>query len=134
MNSEIRFIDKLRDRHIPGNADELIRLMPRESFRARQKIHHLLNRGPGRNCQIRIGGHADEVGGRFRARPRKLHAFTHGELNAAAKRRFNCGLIDFTITLRGMPVANFKQCSRNEHRNEQRRSRNELFIIQIARM
>src|SRR5262245_30822816 len=43
VHPDVRFVDELRDRDVAGDADELIRLVPRQALRYRQKIDHLLN-------------------------------------------------------------------------------------------
>src|SRR5215475_727111 len=108
VDSYIRLIHQLCDRNIARHADELIGLMLREFPRIRKIVHHLLNCDPCRNGEIGICSHADEVGCRFRPGPIELHSLPYCELNAAAKRRFNCGLIDLTVALCGVTITNLE--------------------------
>src|SRR6202035_3533130 len=85
VHAEIRLIHQLRDSHVSCNAHQLIGLMARELLLRHQEIHHLLNRSLGGNDKIRIGSHADVVGGGFGAWPFELHVLAHRQLQAAAQ-------------------------------------------------
>jgi len=69
MNADIRLVDKLRNRHVTGNARELIRLMLRQPRCIHEKVNHFLDRQRRRPGEVRIRSHRDEVRRRFRPRP-----------------------------------------------------------------
>ena len=69
---------------VARDADELIGLVLRETLVADKKVHHLLNRERRGDRQIRVGRHADEVGGRFGPRPAEMQVFANHELKRAA--------------------------------------------------
>ena len=103
-----------------------------EGLCCRQEIHHLLD-GYGRcRHQIFVRRHADIVGRRLCARPHELHVFPDRQLDMAAKRRLEAGLVDFSVALRTVPIADLKQRARHEYRDVQGASRYEVSIVQVA--
>ncbi len=129
-----RAVDELRDRHVAGDARELVGLMLVHLLRRCEEVDHLLDRDSRRDAQVDIGAHRDVMRVRFTARPRQLHSLAHGQLDASAQRGFDRGLIDFAVALRGMAVADFEERAFHVHRNEQRRSGDQLLVVEIARV
>src|SRR5580658_1340196 len=134
VDADVRLVHQLSDRHIPGDTDQLIGHLTRELFFAHQEIDHFLDGGTGRDVEIRIGGHADVVGRSLGARPGELQVFAYGELQAAAQRSLNGGLIDLAITLGDVTVADLEQRATGEDRDIQGAAGHKLAIVEIAGM
>ena len=63
-----------------------------------------------------------------------MHVFADDELQPPIERCLDRGLIDFAVSLGGVPVANLEQRATYVHGDEQRGDGHELPVVQIARV
>ena len=87
---------------------------------------------PRRLRQVRIEAHGDVMRRRLGARPFEMHVLAHDELKYARKRGFHGRDIHFAVAHSGVAVAHLEQRAFGVHRDEQRGSRHQIFVIEIA--
>src|SRR6476660_3353234 len=108
VNADVS-VDELGDVKIGGHRRRLIRLSLAQPFLFLEELDHLAHGGLRGDDERGVGAHGDPVGRRLATWPIELHVFAHDDLQASVQIGFDGGLIDFTVALRGMPVADLEQ-------------------------
>src|SRR5207244_6293534 len=99
-----------------------------------KQLHHLANRRLRGDYKRGVGSHSNPVRRRLAPRPIQLYVLPHHELQTPTQIRLDRRLIDLTVALRRVSVADFEQCAFYEDRNVERRSSHQLLVVEIARM
>src|SRR3954467_3517774 len=125
-------VDELGDAKVGRHRRRLVRLGLGQALFLLEQLYHLANRRFCCDHQRRIGPHRDPVRRRLRARPLELHVLVHHQLQAPMQIRLDRGLIDLSVTLSRVSIADFQQGTFDEDGDVERSTRDELLVVEIA--
>lgn len=104
-----RAVHQLRDAEIRRHARRHIGFLAAEFLFRHQKINHFAHGDFGGGCQVFVNAHSHKSGGRFGARPARLHILARDELKLADARSFQGRNADFDVALGGLAVTGLEQ-------------------------
>src|ERR1700676_3332564 len=133
MNSFVA-VHQLDDTEVRGDTCEHVRIVATEMLLVHQEVDQLFESDLGGFVQILVEANGNVIRWCLGSRPMDLHVLAHNELKCAIQRSFHGSAIDFTVTLSGMTVSDFKERAARVDREIENCAGDEIFIVHVTAM